>query len=184
MSATPEEVIAVLRNADMLCSAKQVEAALDHLAAAVTERLEDLNPLLMVVMNGGMIPAGHLLTRLDFPLQIGYLHATRYRGDTRGGELHWLARPSIPVEDRVVLVVDDIFDEGFTLKAIVEELKRDGPRELLTAVLINKRHDRKVAGLEVDFVGLEVEDRYVFGYGMDYKEYLRNLPGIYAVRED
>ncbi len=184
MSATPEEVIAVLRNADMLCSAKQVEAALDHLAAAITERLEGLNPLLMVVMNGGMIPASHLLTRLDFPLQIGYLHATRYRGDTRGGALHWLARPSIPVEDRVVLVVDDIFDEGATLKAIIEELKGGGPRELLTAVLINKRHDRKVEDLKVDYIGLEVEDRYVFGCGMDYKEYLRNLPGIYAVRED
>jgi len=80
-------------------------------------------------------------------------------------------------------VVDDIFDEGDTLKAILDELRQQDVAEIYSAVLVNKRHDRKVADLTVDFVGLEVPDRYVFGCGMDYKEYWRNLPAIYAARE-
>lgn len=183
MTVTPQEVIAVLRNADMLYSAKEVDVAFDRLAAAITQRLDGKNPLMMVVMNGGMIPAVNLLTRMDFPIQVGYLHASRYRGEIRGRDLQWLVPPSIAVKDRLVLVVDDIYDEGTTLAAIVEQLKADGASEVLTAVLINKIHDRKES-LEVDFVGLTVPDRYVFGCGMDYKEYLRNLPGIYAIPEE
>lgn len=183
MSTAPQQALTVLRNADLLWSAEEVAAALERMAAAITDRLRDANPLVLVVLNGALIPAAQLLIRLDFPLQISYLHATRYRGATRGGELNWLARPTIPVERRVLLVVDDIFDEGATLKAILADLCRSGAKEIYSAVLVNKIHNRKVPGLVVDFVGLEVEDRYVFGYGMDYQEYLRNLPAIYAVRE-
>lgn len=179
----PEEALAVQRHADLLYTAEQVTAAMDRLADAITVRLKERDPLVLVVMNGALIPAGQLLIRLDFPFQIGYLHATRYQGATRGGALHWIARPSIPVKGRVVLVVDDIFDEGMTLKAILDDIRRTGARAVYSAVLVNKIHDRKVSGLTADFVGLEVGDRYVFGCGMDYKEYLRNLPGIYALKE-
>lgn len=168
-------------DADLLHSAEVVTAALDRLAAAITARLADRDPVILIVMHGALIPGGRLLNRLPFPCQVGYLHATRYRGDTRGGELHWIAPPSVPVAGRTVLVVDDIFDEGITLKAILEELRRLGAREVYSAVLVNKLHHRKAA-LAVDFVGLEVEDRYVFGAGMDYHERLRNLPAIYAVK--
>jgi len=175
-----EQVRETLRNADLLHSAEAVTAALDRLAAAITDRLADRDPVILIVMHGALIPGGRLLSRLPFPCQVGYLHATRYQGGTRGGELHWIARPSVPVAGRTVLVVDDIFDEGVTLKAILEELRRLGAREVYSAVLVSKIHDRKVA-LAVDFVGLEVEDRYVFGAGMDYHERWRNLPAIYAV---
>lgn len=180
---SPEQALRVLGEAELLYSAEQVSAALERMATAINARLRDCDPLVLVVMNGALIPAGQLLIRLDFPFQVGYLHATRYRGATRGAELHWIAPPSAPVRERVVLVVDDIFDEGATLKAILDDLRRGGARRVYSAVLVNKRHDRKVPGLAADFVGLEVGDRYVFGCGMDYKEYLRNLPGIYAVRE-
>jgi hypoxanthine phosphoribosyltransferase len=181
---TAEQAQAVLRQAEVLCSAQTVTAALERLAEAITARLRDCNPLLLAVMNGGMIPTVWLLGRLDFPLQIGYVHATRYRGTTQGGELHWLAPPRLPVEDRVVLVIDDIFDEGVTLKAIVEQLRQAGARTVYSAVLADKQHDRKVPDFTVDFVGLTVVDRYVFGCGMDYHEYWRNLPAIYAIREN
>lgn len=176
--------MAVLRDSEELYSAEAVGRALDGLAEAISARLAGADPLVLVVMNGALIPAGQLLIRLSFPFQIGYLHATRYRGDTRGGTLHWLARPTVAVRNRVVLVVDDIFDEGTTLKAIVQEMWATGAQEVLSAVLVNKIHNRKVADFNVDFVGLEVADRYVFGCGMDYKEYLRNLPGIHALREE
>jgi hypoxanthine phosphoribosyltransferase len=111
------------------------------------------------------------------------VHATRYRSGVRGGAIDWIARPRPAVQGRVVLLVDDIFDEGDTLKAIVEEVHRQGAAETYSAVLVNKRHDRKVAGLTIDFIGLEIPDRYVFGCGMDYQEYWRQLPGIYAIRD-
>ncbi len=180
---TPDDVKLAMETADQIHSAEAVQAAYDRMAAAITARLEGRNPLVLAVLNGGLIPAGHLLTRLAFPLQAGYLHASRYRGATRGAELHWIARPSYPVEGRTVLVIDDIFDEGHTLKAIVAELRAAGASEVLSAVLIDKRHERKVPGLEVDFIGLDCPDRYLFGCGMDYHDYLRNLPGIYALKE-
>lgn len=172
----------VFSEADCLYTNEQVQQALDRMAEAITARLEDRNPLVLCVMTGAVVPAGHLLTRMHFPLQIDYIHATRYRGDTKGGRLNWLVRPSFDIRGRNVLIIDDIFDEGVTLAAIVEYCSAQGAREVYTAVLINKLHDRK-AKLKPDFVGLETVDRYLFGYGMDYKGYLRNAAGIYAVKD-
>jgi len=180
---TPEQALAVLRNAELLFSPEQVQSALDHLAASVTSRLEHCDPLVLIVMNGAFIPAAQLLSRLQFPLHVGYLHATRYRSGIQGGEINWIAPPHPAVAGRVVLVVDDIFDEGDTLKAIVEEVHRQGAARIYSAVLANKMHDRKVAGFTIDFIGLEIPDRYVFGCGMDYKEYWRQLPSLYAISD-
>jgi len=138
--------------------------------------------LTLAVMLGGLIPAARLLDRLDFPLDVDYIHATRYRGEIRGTELQWRARPSAELRDRVVLIVDDILDEGLTLAGIVDYCRSAGAAEIYTAVLVDKQHDRKPAIQRADFTGLRVEDRYVFGYGMDYKGYLRNAPGIFAVK--
>jgi hypoxanthine phosphoribosyltransferase len=182
MSVTPEQARQVYDEADLLHTAEAVEAALDRMAHAITDKLRHENPLILCVLTGAIIATGKLVTRLDFPLQLDYLHATRYRGDTRGGELHWIAHPRTSLKDRVVLVVDDILDEGLTLEAILAHCRREGARKVYSAVLVDKRHDRKPPGLRSDFTGLEVEDRYVFGYGMDYHEYLRNAPGIYAVK--
>jgi hypoxanthine phosphoribosyltransferase len=179
----PEQALAVLREAELLCPPEQVEAALNRLATAVTACLEHRDPLVLVVMNGAFIPGAQLLSRLRFPLRVGYLHATRYRGGTRGGRIDWIAPPRPAVAGQVVLVVDDIFDEGDTLQAIIAEVRRQGAAAVYSAVLVNKLHERKVPGLSIDFIGLEVPDRYVFGCGMDYQEYWRNLPAIYAARD-
>src|SRR5690606_30067768 len=125
--------------------------------------------------------AGKLLTQLDFPLELSYLHATRYRNETSGGELFWKAKPEISFIDRDVLIIDDIYDEGHTLSAIIDFCRHAGARQVHTAVLIDKTHDRKARpDLKADFVGLPCEDRYIFGYGMDYKGYWRNAAGIFA----
>lgn len=182
MSVTPDQANHVLAEADCLYTEAQVEQALDALAARVSERLGPLNPIVMCVLNGGLVPTGKLVTRLAFPLQIDYLHATRYRNTTSGGDLTWLARPHMDIRGRTVLVVDDILDEGITLGAIMDYCRDQGAEAVYSAVLVEKRHERKHGLKEADFVGLEVEDRYVFGYGMDYKGFLRNAAGIYAVR--
>ncbi len=183
MSITPREAAEAWSRADLLHSAAAVEAALDRMAAAISERLSDADPLVLTVMTGGVVPAGLLLPRLGFPLGLDYVHATRYRGQTSGGHLHWIQRPSQPLEGRVLLLVDDILDEGVTLAEIARDCRERGASEVLSAVLVEKRHHRK-NGFCADFVGLEVEDRYVFGYGMDYRGYLRNAAGIYAVADN
>lgn len=171
----------VLKEADCLYSDAEVKAAIEKMADQIKQKLSDRNPLALCVMTGAVIPAGHLLTHLDFPLQIDYIHATRYRGQTSGGKLHWIARPSHELKGRDILIVDDIFDEGVTLSEIIDYCYAEGANEVFTAVLIDKKHDRK-AKVNIDFVGLETEDRYLFGYGMDYHGYLRNAAGIYAVK--
>lgn len=178
-----EEALAVFRQSSLLHKSSVVEQAVDRMAADITATLADQHPIALCVMVGGLVPAGLLLSRLEFPLEIDYCHATRYRGATTGGELTWLARPQIELRDRVVLIIDDILDEGHTLAQIIDDCRAQGARAVYTAVLANKQHDRRFNGMQADFVGLDVGDHYVFGAGMDYKGWFRNLTGIYAAPE-
>ena len=176
-------VTTVLRDSELLYSAHQLDEALDRMAQAIALTLGEMNPVVLAVMMGGLVPAGKLLTRLAFPLELDYVHATRYRRGTTGGELQWRARPMSPLKHRVVLLVDDILDEGVTLGAIIDLCRQEGARAVYSAVLVEKQHARKPGLQHADFTGLTVDDRYVFGCGMDYKGYLRNIPGIHAVRD-
>lgn len=182
MSISLNHIRQVRAEADCLATAEEVEAALDSIADAVTARYHDKNPLVICVMNGGLIATGSLMLRLDFPLEQDYMHASRYRGETTGGEINWVVKPEHALGGRAVLIIDDILDEGYTLAAIVGHCKATGAASVETIALVEKLHDRK-HGIQADYVGLQVEDRYVFGYGMDYKGYLRNARGIFAVKE-
>jgi len=179
---SPRQVQEVFAEADCLFTAAEVEKAIDELANEINQELHDKNPLILCVMTGGIVPVGQILPRLSFPLSLDYIHVTRYVGDTVGGELQWLVSPRTSLTDRVVLIIDDILDEGETIKAIIDDCNKKNARQVYSAVLVNKLHARKT-NVNVDFIGLEVEDRYVFGYGMDYKGYLRNAPGIYAEKK-
>lgn len=178
-----EEILKVINEADCLHSDAEVAAALDQMAASISERLGEADPLVYVVLNGGIIAAGQLLPRLRFPLTVSYLHATRYGDATSGGRLDWKVKPREDLSGRTVLIIDDILDEGNTLDAILQYCRDQGAKEALCAVVINKKHDRKARpDLKADFVGIEVEDRFLFGCGMDYKGYWRNTLAIYAVK--
>ena len=183
MAIDATEALTVYRSADCLYTEAEVEAALDRMADAISQRLKGSDPVVLCVMNGGLIPAGRLVLRLDFPLRMDYLHATRYRDKTTGADLQWLKRHHEPLQGKTVLIVDDILDEGITLSAIAEYCKKEGAEQVLSAVVVEKKHDRS-NGFQADFVGLAVPDRYVFGYGMDFKGYLRNSPGIFAVKAE
>lgn len=176
-----EHLLAVRDSADQLYSRAEVEQALDRMAGEIGMAIGDRDPLLLCVMTGGLVASSELFTRLNFPLQLDYLHATRYQGTRGGDELKWITPPSKPLVGRTVLVVDDILDEGLTLAAILRYCRDQQARAVYSAVLVEKLHDRKPENVQPDFVGLQVEDRYVFGYGMDYYGYWRNLKGIYAV---
>lgn len=181
----PEELSrlnAVFENADCLYTAEQVQAAIDRLAVAVAADYRDKLPLLLCVMNGGLFLMAALLRRLQFPMECDYLHASRYRGATSGGKtIAWLAKPQTPLAGRHVLIVDDILDEGFTLKEIIRYCRDENVASVETCVLTRKMHDRPVADIAAKYTGLDLPDRYVFGCGMDYKHYFRNLNAIYAL---
>ena len=179
---TAQQAWAVYEQADCLFSEAAVEAAIGDMAAAMTRVLKETNPLFVCILNGGLMPFSRLLTHLPFPLETDYIHATRYGSALTGGDLHWIAGPAVMPEGRVVVLVDDILDEGLTLAAIEARYRGQDAQAVYKAVLTRKQRARQVE-VAVDFVGLEVPDRYVFGYGMDYKGYLRNVPGIYAVAD-
>jgi hypoxanthine phosphoribosyltransferase len=172
---------AALRDATLVHDREALMLAMDRMAAAITRDMAGRFPVFLTVMNGGLIMAGFLAIRLPFDVQVDYCHATRYRGGTQGGEIQWVRAPRVSLVGRDVLLVDDILDEGYTLKAVRDHCREVGAASVRIAVLCRKLHDRAAPGLAADYVGLEVPDRYVFGFGMDYYDQGRNLAAIYAI---
>ena len=179
MQADP---VQLLRDADLVAGVDEVQSCLDRMCTEITARLAAECPLVMPVMGGAVVFAGQLLPRLRFPLEFDYLHVTRYRGKTKGEALEWVVMPRQSVHGRVVLVLDDILDEGETLAAIRDKLVEMGARQVYCAVLADKDNGLEKP-IRADFVGLRVPDRFVFGCGMDAYGWWRNLPAIYALKE-
>lgn len=169
------------REAELLYSREEVNAAFDRMASEIERKLKHRSPTLICAMNGGVIATASLMARLEFPLRLDHVHATRYRLGSTGENVTWNTYPNTDLCDQTILVIDDILDEGITLAAIIDYCKQNGARHVFSSVLVNKIHDRKVGGIQPDFLGLEVEDRHIVGYGMDYKGYFRNAPGIFAI---
>lgn len=171
----------VHKTATCIYSKQEIEEALDGMAKEMSLRLGNSNPVFLCVLLGGIVPLGNLLPRLDFQLEINYIHVCSYGIKNKVGDLQWKAEPSIDLFGRTVVVVDDILDTGTTLKTAIEYCKSKGAKEVYTAVLLDKRKPRRHDGVaEADFKALVIEDKFVYGYGLDYSEYLRNAPGIYA----
>lgn len=173
---------AMLAQSELLHDAGQVTAAYDRMAEAIV-RCYGAQPVhALCIMTGGLVTCAELIRRLgSTTLTLDYLHATRYRGETSGSGLVWKVAPPADLEDRHVLLIDDILDEGHTLHAVCDAIAANRPASLRVAVLVDKQHDRRVAGARADFTGLTVPDRYVFGCGMDYRGFWRQLPEIRAV---
>lgn len=176
-----DEACAIRAVADCLIDEPGLNACYDRMAEAITTRMADKAPVIMCVMFGGLHPTAEITRRLDFAFELDYLHATRYRGETSGGELVWKVSPGLRLDGRHVLIIDDILDEGHTLEAIINAIEAQGAASVTTAMLLKKNHDRCVPGVHADIVGADIADRYVFGAGMDYKGYFRQLPAVYAV---
>jgi hypoxanthine phosphoribosyltransferase len=183
LTASPEQAWRILETADEICSAECVAVEVARIAREVTAKLAERHPLVLAVMRGSVIFAGHLLPQLRFPITFDYLDVTRYGGTTVGGEISWKVTPGTAVAGRIVLVVDDILDEGQTLSAVRAKLFEAGAVEFYSAVFAQKDTGR-AKPIAADFVGITVPNRYVFGFGMDAYGAWRNLPAVYALRED
>ena len=174
------EAAELMEQAECLFDHQTVCEAIESLAGALNRDFADKQPVVLVVMTGGAIVAGHLLPQLKFPLELDYIHATRYQGKMTGEKVRWLVQPQISLIGRDVLIVDDIHDVGLTLGEINSYCQERGATSVTSAVLLLKNHPRK-ASVPCDYHALEVGDRFVFGFGMDYKGLWRNAPGIFAL---
>ncbi len=173
----------ILDNAELLFPEAEVNAAVHRVAGEINAVLADQHPLVLSVMGGAVVFTGQLLPLLNFPLDFDYVHVSRYGNAKQGGEMHWKVAPRENVRGKVVLVVDDILDEGETIAAIKQRVMELGATRFYSAVFADKEHG-KVKPVHADFIGLTVPDRFVFGYGMDIHGAWRNLPAIYAVKEN
>ncbi|MFC4526829.1 hypoxanthine-guanine phosphoribosyltransferase [Dyella halodurans] len=182
MNTPTPSLAAALADADLLFDREALESVIADMGRQIDAALDGERAVFLTVMNGALIFAGQLALAIRTDLEFDYVHATRYRGATSGSELHWLREPAADLQGRTVLLVDDILDEGHTLKAVRDDCLRRGARRVLIVSLCTKDHDRLVEGIAADFNGVELPDRYVFGFGMDYHEQGRNLPGIYALK--
>jgi len=173
----------VLEQSERLYDMNDIQAALEQLAVVLTTVYSDKNPLILCVMNGSLITMGHLLPKLAFPLEIDYIHASRYGDNTVGGEMTWFHHPVTPLVGRDVILIEDIVDQGHTLAGLRDYCIAQQVKSVSCATLLNKADVEKFCE-RPEYIGLTVENRYVFGFGMDYKGYWRNLPGIYAMPEN
>lgn len=183
LRASSAEARALLARAEQLLAPAAVEQAVARVAGEITAALGEEQPLLLAVMRGGVVFAGQLLPLLSFPLDFDYVDVTRYGSATQGGELDWRVDVPATVRDRTLLVVDDILDEGHTLAAIRHRLLDAGARRVLIAVFADKQLPQ-AKPVAADFIGVQVPDRYVFGFGMDVRGLWRNLPAVYALHQD
>jgi len=172
---------AFLEDSDLVSSADEVEAGISKVAAEIQSQFRDKYPLVLVVMGGAVVFAGQLLPKLRMPLDLDYIHATRYGAATSGGGIDWRVEPPRNVRGRAVLVLDDILDGGHTMAAIRDRLLKLGASSFHCAVMVEKVMKAKKP-IAADFVGLTIPDRFVFGCGMDAKGFWRNLPEIRAMK--
>ena len=163
----------------VLVTAEQIHQSIDRLAAEINRREEGRPLTVIAVMTGSIIFLADLVRKLNMPLRIGVIQARSYAGTQRGS----LAMNSdmLPeVAGRDVLVIDDIFDTGHTLVEVLGLLGDLGPRSIRTAVLVLKQ-GKQLVSLRPDYVGFEIPDVFVVGYGLDYHDAYRNLPYLAAL---
>jgi hypoxanthine phosphoribosyltransferase len=174
----------ILENSRVLFNRDEVKAAVKKMADEINEFYGDKPVIMVSVLTGAIIPAAWLATQLKMPIQMDFVHATRYRGGLYGAELEYRVPPRLELEGKNVLIVDDIFDEGHTLAAIKGSVEKRKAGSVKMASLVRKIHDRGLTREYCDFVGLDVPDVYVFGCGMDVYEEWRHLDEIWVLEED
>jgi len=164
----------------LVTSEEEAARAVDRMAREIRADLVSARPIVSTVMNGGLVFAGQLLPRLTFPLECDYIHVRRYGRGTQGGELEWIAGPHVDVRGRIVLLLDDILDEGRTLSVLKDALLARGAEIVRIAAFARKDRGEPPA-IEADYVGVHVPNLFVFGFGMDVDGAYRNLPAVYAL---
>ena len=179
-----ENALATHQSSKLLFKQNEIDNGIEQIALSISKKISKNFPLVLCVMNGGLYFTGQLMRHWQFPLTLDYVHATRYRLSTLGSDVVWKAYPQNEIKNRHVVIVDDIFDQGFTLEEIKRYCVKQGAKSVTNCFLIRKSHNRRKADIEADFVALECDDFYIYGNGMDLKSHFRNLKDIYALSDE
>lgn len=174
----------ILDHSYVLFNREQVQEAVQKMADEINAHYGNEPVVFLSVMTGAIVPAAWLVTKLKMPVQMDFVHATRYRGGLYGAELEYRVPPRLDLQGKHVLIVDDIFDEGHTLAAIKGSVEKRKAASVKMAALVRKQHDRGLDRDFVEFTGLDVPDVYVFGCGMDAWEEWRHLDEILVLEQD
>ena len=175
-----DTIQALIRKSSVIYSEIEIKTVIKNIADQVNQTIQTEDLYVLCVMNGALIFAGQLLPRLEKNIQYSYIHATRYAASLTGGPIHWLVKPPIDIEGKTVLILDDILDEGITLREIAATCLAMKAKAIYTAVLFDKEITKEKSYFP-NFIGLKVPNRFVFGYGLDCKGLGRNLPHLYAL---
>lgn len=162
----------------VLLDATVIQRRIAVLAQNIASDLEGQTITVVAIMDGGLFFVADLLREIDLPMRLHTLSASSYHGGTQtSGELKLNWPPGLDVKDQHVLLLDDILDTGLTLAAVQNKILEQSPASLRTGVLLSKKRTR-LRDVLAEYVGFEIEDEFVVGYGMDYQGRFRNLPCI------
>jgi hypoxanthine phosphoribosyltransferase len=165
----------------ILVSRQQIDSAVTRLAREISGDYRGKKPILLGVLKGGFIFLADLIRRLDFPLEIDFVTLSSYGNGTQScGSISMDRCYNAALKNRHVIVVDDIADTGLTLHFLLDHIKEEKPASLKLCSLLDKPSRRKL-DVKVDYLGFTIDDKFVVGYGLDYKQKYRNLPEIYCL---
>jgi hypoxanthine phosphoribosyltransferase len=161
-----------------------IQKRLDEMAAQITTDYREREVTVLAILTGSLMFMSDLLRRVPLPLKLDCLSLVSYHGKAQSSGQVIFKDVNLPdVTDRDVLILDDILDTGHTLAAISEKLRTTKPRSVRVCVLLSKRKQR-ARNVDADYVGFEIEDEFVVGYGLDFMGRYRNLPYIGVLRKE
>lgn len=167
---------------ETLISERRIRRRVAELGGEISDHYRKKHLTVVFISNGAVVFAADLIRNINLPMQIDSISAGSYKGTRSSGKVIIGNGVKVEIKNRHVLVVDDILDTGRTLKEVISTIEKHRPKDIRTCVLLNKP-SRRVIQLNADFVGFEIPDLFVVGYGLDYNEYYRNLPFIGSIRK-
>ncbi len=158
----------------------EIQLAVNNIAEKINIELKGSNPLFLVVLNGAFVFAADLLRKIRVDCEVSFVKLASYQGTSSTGKVRSLIGLNENIVDRNIIVVEDIVDSGLSMHYLLEEVKKMNPHKLFTASLLLKP-DALKKKLDLDYVGLEIPDEFIVGYGLDYNGHGRNLQDIYVL---
>lgn len=157
---------------------EKIRERIYQLAKKISKDFEGKEICLICILKGSVVFTCDLMRNLDIPIILDFLIASSYgKKFISNGIVHIKKKPDIELKDKEVLIIDDIIDTGYTLKKILKSIEKKHPKAIYTCTLFDKKERRKV-DIDVDYVGFEIPDEFIVGYGLDYDEKYRNLPYV------
>lgn len=155
--------------------------AIDKVAAQMNNDLEGKDPLFVCILNGSFMFTAELMKRVNTPSEISFVRVSSYQGVETSGEIREIFGLDTDITNRIVVIIEDIIDTGYTISRISEQLKKKNPKEIKIATLLFKPDALKVK-IDIDYIALEIPNDFIIGFGLDYDGYGRNLANIYQIK--